>query len=88
MINREAQLLSAVTDLAGRYRLPVSVRAGPLPRIAAEVETSAYLVVREALASLAKQPTARAVTIELAACGEELLLTISTALRAPPAQCH
>ncbi|MBB6346261.1 sensor histidine kinase [Nonomuraea muscovyensis] len=69
-------LPAAVRDLAGRSPVPVDVDLPLAVRLPASVEVTAYYVVSEALANVAKHSQAGRATVSGRAAGETLLLEI------------
>jgi signal transduction histidine kinase len=59
-------LAAALEDLVQRIPVPVTVLAVPEERLAADVEATAYFIVCEALANIAKHAQASAATVSLA----------------------
>ncbi|MEU4695171.1 histidine kinase [Actinoplanes sp. NPDC023714] len=72
----ELGLPAALRDLAGQSAIPVRVRAG-VGRLPSPVETTAYFVVAEALANMAKHSGASSGTVTASAQDGELLVEIA-----------
>jgi signal transduction histidine kinase len=73
----EAGLGPALTSLAERSPIPVTITATPTDRLPSRVEETAYFVASEALANAAKHAHATAVTISARPCGGDLLMEVS-----------
>lgn len=78
-ILRDAGLSSALRSQAGR--LPITARVvsdpDPLPRLAREIESSAYFLLSEAVANVLKHAEASEVAIALAIEEDRLTLTVT-----------
>ena len=71
-------LLAGVRALGDQSPVPVRVDVtGPLDRMPAEVETTGYFVVAEALTNVAKHAAAQHVSITLAVAGGRLAITVA-----------
>ncbi|GII30381.1 sensor histidine kinase [Planotetraspora mira] len=70
-------LHDALSAVAGRAGVPVTVRYGLARRPAGTVETAAYFVVREAVANAAKHSGAREVVVEIKEEGEMIVVRVS-----------
>jgi signal transduction histidine kinase len=69
-------LAAALEDLAARSTVPAIVEAAPEPRLAPAVEATAYFVVAEGLANVAKYAGARNAWISARLAGGELVVEV------------
>jgi signal transduction histidine kinase len=75
---QERGLAAGVAALADGMPLPVHLEVvGPLGRLDAEVESTGYFVVAEALTNAVKHAAAQAVTVRLAAADGRLRITVT-----------
>ena len=80
----ERGLPAAVTVLAESMPVPVRVRIGPMPaRLPAEVESTGYFVVAEALANAVKHASADRIDVALRADGGRLEVIVTDDGRGP-----
>jgi Putative sensor len=70
-------LTAALTSLAGHSRVPVDLRSVDVGRLHPAVEGTAYFVVAEALANVAKHSGASQCRVSLELLGDRLLLTVA-----------
>ena len=70
-------LAGAITDLAARSPVPVTVRVAPSVRGAPAAEATAYFVASEALANVAKHASATQAAIDLAGMDDGLRLQVT-----------
>lgn len=68
-------LASALTDLGNRFAIPVTVQAS-IPRLATNVETTAYYVAAELLSNIAKHSGAIHAEIQANVHNDVLTLTV------------
>ncbi len=73
----EAGLVPALTDLADRTPLPVTVTAPPVPRLPAAIEATVYFVVSEALTNTLKHAAAGRVEVRLVPGGGRLCVEVT-----------
>jgi signal transduction histidine kinase len=73
----EAGLRAALSSLARRSALPVTVEAAPEERFPAEIETAAYYLVSEALTNSAKHAEASCVDVRVHARDGRLVVEIA-----------
>jgi signal transduction histidine kinase len=70
-------LQAALTALAGRSLVPVDLDAPPMNRLDPAIESTAYFVVAEALANVAKHSKADEVQVSLRRYDRSLMVTVS-----------
>jgi signal transduction histidine kinase len=73
----EDGLLPALESLAQRSPVPVTIEAGSIARAPVQVEATAYFVVSEALANVAKYSNASLVTVDVARTNGWLSVVVS-----------
>ncbi len=74
----ERGLEGGITALADRMAMPVRLQVNrPLPPMAAEVETTAYFIVAEALANAAKHAAAQTVSVTIDTQVDRLTITVA-----------
>ena len=72
----ERGFAAAVQELAIRYPIPIQVRMRLAGRLASTVESTAYFVVSEALANMAKHAAADRAWVEARLSGDRLLVEV------------
>ena len=69
-------LAAALEELAGRAAVPTEVLEAPDGRLPAQIESTAYFVVAEALANIGKYAEASRAMVEVKRAGEGLLVSV------------